>query len=480
MSLSCRSVIAIVFACTFLCSFHAARAADDLKKPNVLFITSDDLNNDLGCYGHPMVKSPNIDSLASKGLTFDRAYCQFPLCNPSRASFLTGLRPDQTGVLDNGVHFRKKVPDAVTLPQLFGKNGYFVARVGKLYHYGVPGQIGTNGLDDPESWQLVINPRGRDKDEEDKIFSLKPGNFGGTLSWLASEGSDEEYTDSKGADAAIELLEKNKDNPFFLALGFYRPHTPYVAPKKYFDLYPLEKIELAKGPAGDREDIPNPALPVRTAHYGIDERTQRQAIQAYYASVTHMDAQLGRVLDALDRLKLTDNTVVVFFSDHGYHLGEHGLWQKQSLFEESARVPLIISAPGMKSEGQKTQRITELVDVYPTLAELCGLEAPKSLGGSSRKALLEDPTAKVEQESAITQVRRGNQKQPLHGYSLRTPRWRYTEWDGGEAGVELYDHKNDPHEYTNLAKDPQHKQQIEDLRKQLRAKLDDAEQRHGA
>ena len=456
---------------SLLLSSSAAIAADAAEKLNVLLITSDDLNNDLGCYGHKTVKSPNIDRLAARGTVFARAYCQFPLCNPSRASFLTGLRPDETGVLDNSVHFRKNVPDAVTLPQLFQQAGYRVGRIGKLYHYGVPTQIGTDGLDDPPSWQFVINPRGRDKDEEHQIFSLEPGKFGGTLSWLASEGEDPEFTDAKAADAAIKVLEEQKDEPFFLALGFYRPHTPYVAPKKYFDLYPREQLKLADGPEDDRRDIPEPALPVRTAHYGIDGETQRQAKQAYYASITHMDTQLGRVLDALERLNLADKTVVVFLSDHGYHLGEHGLWQKQSLFEESARVPLIISAPGTKGRGKSTKRVVELIDVYPTLAELCGLKAPPGLPGKSRKRLLDDPKAEVESETAITQVRRGGAKKQIHGYSLRTPRWRYTEWAGGERGQELYDHQNDPHEYTNLADDPKHTDQVRELKELLQAKL---------
>ena len=470
-----RVAICAAMSSALLLGLSSPRSLDAAEKLNVLLITSDDLNNDLGCYGNRTVKSPNIDRLAARGTVFERAYCQFPLCNPSRASFLTGLRPDQTGVLDNSAHFRQKAPDTVTLPQMFQKAGYRVGRIGKLYHYGVPTQIGTDGLDDRPSWQFVVNPRGRDKNEEDKIFSLEPGKFGGTLSWLASEGDDPEFTDAKGADAAIEVLEKHKDEPFFLALGFYRPHTPYVAPKKYFDLYPRDQLKLADGPDDDRSDIPEPALPVRTANYGIDEETQRQAKQAYYASITHMDAQLGRVLDALERLQLADKTVVVFFSDHGYHLGEHGLWQKQSLFEESARVPLIIAAPGAKAEGNSTKRVLELVDVYPTLAELCGLTAPANLPGKSRKTLLDDPQEQVESEGAITQVRRGGAKKQIHGYSLRTRRWRYTEWAGGERGQELYDHENDPHEYTNLASNAKYKKTVSELKELLHGKLERAE-----
>ena len=467
-----RAVLAVIAIAVGIPGLAAPLDAAAPKK-NVLFLVSDDLNNDLGCYGHPQVKSPHLDRLAARSVRFDRAYCQFPLCNPSRASFLTGLRPDTTGVKDNGVHFRKNVPDAVTLPQLFLNNGYTVARVGKLYHYGVPTQIGTSGLDDLPSWQKVFNPRGRDKDDEPKIFSLVPGQFGGTLSWLAADGKDSEQTDAIGADYAIKWLEQNKEKPFFLAVGFYRPHTPYVAPKRYFDLYPLDTIALPQDPPNDREDIPRAALSARTANYGISEKLQREAKQAYYASITFMDAQVGRVVEALDRLGLAENTTIVFLSDHGYHLGEHGLWQKQSLFEQSTRVPLLVADPGMKTAGKRTPRIVELIDVYPTLAELAGLEAPKTLEGKSLKPLLDDPDAAWD-KPAVTQVRRGGNKQgQFPGYALRTERWRYMEWDGGDRGVELYDHENDPQEHTNLADDPKHSKTVAELRAQMRKVIGD-------
>lgn len=469
---------AAVFA--FVCALSPGVIAQErgAAKPNVLFIVSDDLNTRLGCYGSPVVRSPNIDRLAARGVRFDRAYCQYPLCNPSRASLLTGLRPDTTRVYENGTQFRKNVPDVVSLPQAFRKAGYFVARVGKLYHYGVPNQIGTDGLDDKPSWDLVVNPRGRDKDDEAKVFSLKPGQFGGTLSWLAADGDDSEQTDGIGAKAAVKLLEEHREKPFFLAVGFYRPHTPYVAPKKYFGLYPDEAIELA--PHDERKSAPRPAYGSAHAEQdAMSDALRREAIRAYYASITFMDAQVGQVLDALDRLGLADKTIVVFISDHGYHLGEHGLWQKMSVFEQSARVPMIIHVPGAKGNGGHSRRTVELVDMCPTILDICGIAASGSpkYDGTSLRPLLDNPAAPWD-EAAFTQVMRGNpaalrskdgdkRNRPFMGRSVRTERFRYTEWDGGKRGRELYDHDLDPMENNNLAEDPKHSVVIEDMRGRL-------------
>jgi uncharacterized sulfatase len=435
-----------------------ARAAD--RKLNVLFIAVDDMNNDLGCFGHPLVKSPNIDRLARMGVKFDRAYCQFPLCSPSRSSLLTGLRPSTTRVFNLTYHFRTGLPDVVTLPQMFKNNGYYTARVGKIYHYGNPNDIGTSGLDDPPSWNHFVNPAGRDKTvlESDIINYTPKRGLGAAMCFLADlMGKDEQHTDGKVALETIKLLEEHKDKPFFLAAGFYKPHTPYVAPKKYFDLYPMDTIHLPKEPPDHLNNVPKPALASTTPwpYFGVTPDQARECKQAYYAAISFVDAQIGKLLDAMDRHKLWDNTVVVFWSDHGYHVGEHGLWMKQSLFEQSARVPFVIIAPGAKGNGQACPRTVEFVDIYPTLADLTGLKPPSNLEGASLKPLLDNPQAPWDRP-AFTQVQRGG----FPGYSVRTKRWRYIEWDDGKQGAQLYDHEVDPAEFHNLAGEPKYAQVV--------------------
>jgi uncharacterized sulfatase len=430
------------------------------EKPNILFIAADDLSCALGCYGDPVAKTPNLDRLAASGVCFLKAYNQLPLCNPTRASVMTGLRPDTIKVYDLDRHFRDEVPNAVTVSQQFMKNGWWAGRVGKIYHYNVPASIGTDGFDDPPSWQKTVNPKGRDKTDEHLVFNAEPHRkISGALSWLAAEGKDEEQTDGMIATEAIKLMEQKKDEPFFIAAGFFRPHTPYVAPKKYFDLYPLEDMRLPYAPKDDRKDIPTAAFahncPV--PHYGLDELTCRKAMQAYYACVSFIDAQVGRMLDALDRLDLADDTIVVFWSDHGYHLGEHnGIWQKRTLFEQGARAPLIIKAPGAKGNGQACRRIVEFVDVYPTLTGLAGIPTPNAVEGRSLVPLLKNPLTKWDGH-AITQVLRpadDRLSEPVMGRSIRTERWRYSDWGEGKHGIELYDHHADPMEFNNLALKP--------------------------
>ena len=458
-------------------------AAD--KQPNVLFLISDDLNNMLGCYGDPKAKTPNIDRLAARGVRFDRSYCTFPLCGPSRNSMLTGLYPNSTGILANSQIFRQTIPSQHSLSQVFRLSGYFAARIGKLYHYNVPNSIGTNGHDDPGSWELELNPAGVDRLEHlPDIITLTPGQFGGTLSWFASPKSDQYHTDGLMAEDAQWVLErcaKRKDRAFFLAVGFYRPHTPYVAPKEpYFGWYPEKEMRVVANVKEDQSDIPPAGLAsFKKEQDKMTDDLRRQSLQAYYASISFMDAQVGRVVDSLDQLGLAENTIIVFTSDHGYHTGEHGLWQKMSLFEESARVPMLIVAPGVTAKGGVAKSPVSHIDLFPTLTELCGLKAPSNIQGQSLVPMLKDPSV-TGRGWAITQVTRGGagagaaqnskaNERRFFGYSLRTARWRYTEWDEGKQGRELYDHDADPFEQTNLANKVEHAKIVEELSNQVRS-----------
>ncbi|MCB1232800.1 MAG: sulfatase [Verrucomicrobiae bacterium] len=424
-------------------------------KPNVLFIAVDDLNTRLHCYGVEHMESPKIDALAARGVRFDRAYCQYPSCGPSRASVLTGLRPDTTRVLHNRYHFRDFLPDVVTLPQLFRKNGYHVARVGKIFHQAVPTDIGTSGADDPASWDEVINPRGRDKDEEGLLTSYTPFlPLPDQMAYLKADGEDAEQTDGKVADAAIRLLEENRDRPFFIAAGFYRPHLPSIAPKAYFERYDFTETLLPVVPGGYRERVPESALASTPVwpNFGTTEEQARECILAYEACVTFVDAQIGRLLVALDRLGLRENTIVVLWGDHGYHLGEHGLWRKNSLYEESMRAPLILAGTGVETQGGVCPSPVEFVDIYPTVADLAGLAPPENLAGVSLRPLLENPEA-TWNRPAFSQVH----FREVPGRAVRTKCWRYVEWgESGEKGKELYDQQNDPREMNNLADSAEH------------------------
>ncbi|HYF33905.1 MAG TPA: sulfatase, partial [Prosthecobacter sp.] len=430
-------------------------------------LMSDDLAVTLASYGYPGAKTPNLDALAASGLLFSRAYCQFPHCNPSRSSMLSGLRPNQTRVTNNEDNLYKNLPGIMTLPHLFRENGYATARCGKIFHLGVP--TGLESMDDPEGWDFGTPF----KDERPfppsraSAVKVKTGKKQG-LNWQESTGGDDALVDGNFAKTAVEWLERRDVNkPFFLAVGFHRPHLPLVAPEKYFDLYPLESISLPEAPADDEADIPVPARNGSVPGYALASTPEqrRAAIRAYLACVSYVDAQAGRVLDSLKRLGLEKNTIVIFASDHGWHLGEHGLWHKRSLFEESARVPLIVRAPGHSGMGKTTGSLVELLDLYPTLCDLCGVKPVHALAGKSLRPLLDDPAASLH-DAAFTQARRGPNAE-FWGRSIRTPRWRCTEWNEGRDGIELYDHQNDASEYTNLASDPRHAETLRELRAQL-------------
>ena len=442
-------------------------------KHNVLFISSDDLCNRLSCYGDPLARTPNFDRLARSGVRFDRHYCQFPLCNPSRSSLMTGTAPDTTRVWGNGAHFRNELPDAVTLPQLFQKNGYLVARAGKIYHYGNPGEIGTPGLDDAPSWQETVNPAGIDHLKQEKqVTNYTPARgLGSSIAYYAATSKDEEHTDSLVADAIISMMEKNRSEPWFLGAGFYKPHCPWIVPSKYFDFHPMDRIQALPFDESEMRIAPQWAYFTKPANWGMSELQRREAIRAYYASTTFLDAQLGRLLDALDRLDLARNTTIVFWPDHGYQLGEHGQWMKQTLFEPACRIPLLISGAGVEARGRACARTTEHLDIYPTLVDLCGLSgAPAGLHGQSLAPLLKSPNARWA-KPAISQVHRAARGNPVMGYSIRTERYRYNFWNQGSEGEELYDYEKDPREVHNAASDPATESLRAELRGQLRAVL---------
>jgi arylsulfatase A-like enzyme len=473
--------IALFMACFFRIP-SILFAEDPSPKPNVLFIAVDDLRPELGAYGHEQIQSPNMDRLADEGLIFDRAYCQQAICMSSRASLLSGYRPDRYGIYQNGPLF-SHVPDALTLNQHFLNNGYETVGLGKIYHHGsdlesgwtrVParpkGDWTGRGYLDEASVRSV--KEGEKKPRQDKRKGMGPAFEGPDV-------PDNAYADGKIAELALEELNRLKDTPFFLAVGFYKPHLPFNAPKKYWDLYDEAAIQLADNPF-----LPAGAPPEALTDWGelrgyhgmpkegpMPDDLARQLIHGYYACVSYTDAQVGKLLDELDRLGLADNTIVVLWGDHGWKLGEHGMWAKHTNFERDTRVPLIIRAPGMQARGKRTAALTELVDLYPTLSELCGLPLPPHLEGMSFVSLLNDPDQPWKQ-AAFSQYPRDHDT--LMGYSMRTNRYRYTEWrrteDGSVNSLELYDHQVDPQENVNIATEAENQEIIAALARLLQSK----------
>ncbi|HAT59708.1 MAG TPA: iduronate sulfatase [Opitutae bacterium] len=478
-----RFLVLILFA-SFVFDWGGSLSA---SKPNILFIVSDDLTACLGSYGNEICQTPNLDRLASEGVQFDRAYCQYPVCGASRASFMSGLYPKRNGMMGNSYtlgSYRAMNPKLADHPSIGGflrRNGYVSLRVSKIYHMGVPGGIeaGEPGGDDPDSWDRAIDVMAPETASPGvlELLSPKRTHYGSNFARIiVPDDKIETQADALTATQAIAILDSRArggefskfirpEEPFFLAVGFVRPHVPLVAPKSMFDLYDEDSIPLPYVPEGDLDDLPEPAAAMANeGRYWLTEKQQRQSIAAYYASVTYMDQQVGRLLDALDRLGQRENTIVIFTSDHGYNLGEHTMWQKLSLFEESARVPLLISAPGFeKAAGKKAQGLVELVDLYPTLLDLTGLKdkAPANLDGISLRPLLDNPDSKGKKKLAYTVTRSS-------GESIRTDRYRYNRW--GNEGEELYDHQADPKEFTNLVGMEQHSDTLKRLRALLETK----------
>ena len=421
----------------------------------------------------------NIDALAKTGVVFDRAYCQQAVCSPSRTSLLTGARPDTTKVWDLSTHFRKALPDVVTLPQLFKNNGYFTESMGKIFHHG---------LDDPISWSVPTQypkaPHGagpREADPDGPKVELSAKGRGPVIEKV--NGPDNSLHDGELADMAVAALQSLKTNkqPFFLAVGFVKPHLPFNCPTKYWDLYDPMKIPMAPNPFSPK-GAPKYAVPpggeLRAysgvpAGWPLPDDFARQLKQGYYACASYVDAQVGRVLAELDRQGLRSNTIVILWGDHGWKLGEHQAWAKHSNVENDTRAPLIISYPGMRTAGKHTGALVEFVDIYPTLAELAGLPLPKHLEGVSFKPLLED-AERTWKTAAFSEYPRGAATKGLMGYTMRTDRYRFTKWVGRKDhtkvdATELYDHQTDPQENTNIANDPANKELVEKLNAQWEA-----------
>jgi uncharacterized sulfatase len=437
---------ALTLALLVSLSDRSGTAEGRAPRLNVLFIVVDDLNTDLGCYGHGVVKSPNIDRLAARGVRFDRSYCQYAVCAPSRWSFLSGLRAETTGIYDFQTLLRQRIPEVVFLPQLFRQSGYFAAARGKVFH-------DERQSDSERSWDSYKDRMGEDAQEAAAVqdryrYREEERPWGRTV----LDGPEEKTRDGIAARAIASLIteKSGEGTPFFLAAGFHKPHLPWTAPAKYFDLYPSDRIPLPPEPP--LKDVPPIALMTELAG-NPGPRSRAEAIAAYYGCISFVDAQVGVLLDALDRLRLWDNTVVLLLGDNGYHLGDHGgLWSKLTNFEQAARIPLLIAAPG-QARGKSCARTVELLDLYPTLAELCGLQAPARIEGRSLAPLLRNVDAPWERPAHTMVHHRG-----VVGKSIRNDRWRYTEWEGGKQGAELYDHDHDPTEVLNLAGDPAHAQ----------------------
>ena len=492
----------LLVALALVAGTPSAASPKPTMKPNILFIAVDDLRPELGCYGRDYIKSPNIDRLARSGMVFTHAYCQQAVCSPSRSSLMTGTRPDTTKVWDLVTHFRTALPDVVTLGQHFKQQGYFVQGMGKIYH---------GGYDDPLTWSVPWQtpkaikyalPENRTLDQRQyegepdgdaktkskkKAKTAASASSGPDTRGPAFEGADvpdNTLQDGKVAELAVSTLRdlSKKPEPFFLAIGFIKPHLPFVAPKKYWDLYDPAKIQLAPNKFRPKDAPDYSILPggeLRNYH-GIPEGSipddlARRLKHGYYAAVSYMDAQMGKVLDELDRLDVRKNTIIILWGDHGWKLGEHDAWCKHSNCENDTNAPLIISVPGMKNAGGQTDALVEFVDIYPTLSELAGLPLPKHLEGTSFKPLLEDPK-RPWKTAAFSQYPRNAGKAgggALMGYSMRTERYRFTVWVARHDhtkinAMELYDHQTDPQENTNLANLPANAALVERLVAQWR------------
>jgi len=473
-----------LFLAGLFCSSSFAHAENSTHsnppgKYNILFIISDDLSaTAVSSYENKACHTPNIDQLAAEGVRFTRTYCQFPTCGPSRASLMSGYYPDATQTFQY-ISGRKNIgPNRKMWAQYFKEHGYYTARVSKIFHMGIPSGIvrGTDGKDDPACWVEKFNSKspesftpGEGERLEKNPKELPPTQKGGeyknsnTLEYVKTYGDELELADGQTAAKACELIKKHKDKRFFLAVGFVRPHVPFVSPRAYYEPYPWQKIKLPPKVKNDWDDIPKTCINYKTSkNLNLNARQKKKAIAAYYASVSFMDAQVGKVLDTLKKEGLEDSTIVIFTSDHGFFLGEHDFWMKVGLMDESSRVPMIIKVPGQKPAV--CHHFTELVDLYPTTADLCGLPVPKTLQGKVLTQTIADPSKKVRDFAFTRTVKQG--------FLIRTEKWALIQnEEDGSKGLQLYDMKNDPGQFTNLAKNPEYANELKKMQHKLTQKL---------
>lgn len=458
-----------------------AVSSKEAGKYNVLFIISDDLTaKALSCYENPVCKTPHIDSIAKTGTRYTNTFCQLPICGPSRASMMTGYYPNATNMFGYSSG-RKQIGDKRhTWAQHFKNNGYYTARVSKIYHMGVPGDIekGTDGTDDPASWTEKFNSKGSEVFCEGKQIQLvnnpeaKPPTEvkirgGNTQEVCIADGDELLHSDGKTAVKASELIKKHKDKRFFLAVGMVRPHIPFVAPKKYFEMYPWEKMVPEKKWENDWDDIPRAGINYRTGKgMNLSDMTEKMSLQGYYASVTYMDDQVGRILNTLKEEGLEDETIVIFTSDHGFHLGEHDFWQKVGLMDESSRVPMIIKVPGQKAAV--CESFTELIDLYPTISSLCGLEIPSNIQGKDISKSILDPTFSVRDFAFCVNKQGGG------SFLIRSEKWAYIQHgENAENGAQLYNMEVDSLQVNNLYENPEYAEVVIKQKELLKQKLKD-------
>ena len=450
-------IIVVAFIGSFI-SKSGSEVQDEEKKvdKNVLFIVVDDLTTTLSCYAHPVVKTPNIDKLANIGIKFNNAYCNFAVCNPSRSSFLSGLKPETTTILDNRKSFQSVLSNRVTLPALFKQNGYYTMSLGKIFHSG------KEDHNDLKAWDEIYSYKATEIGKTGENRNMTGGELK-WCRWQAAKGDDEDQPDGQIAQKAVEFISEKREQPFFLAIGFHKPHDPFIAPKKYFDMYPLEECDPPVLPEGWKPPYKHTLPGATTIFNKFIDQDKREFLRSYYACTSFMDAQVGKLMDALKETGQLENTLIVFFGDHGYHLGEHNWWNKVTIFEKGTNAPFIMAGQAVGKKGVNSDAMFEFIDIYPTLANMFQLKnIPEDLEGKSFAAVVNDPSKPFRTEVRAV-IRRGE----MLGRMVKNSKWRYIEWDNGKKGRELYDQKNDPVEYYNLAESPKYLSVVSEMRKLL-------------